>query len=205
MQRVVFSGIDQDASCRGLRTDHPPVPAQPITGHRTPIRGHERPRAGFSLIELLAVIVIIAILLSIAVVSAQRFFRIAREKRADLTRNVLKTAVYSYRHEYRKWPIPSYTDGVYVYSFTNALNWECFSMLRRENETDNPNKIQFLDESAVFVVKDGKMVSLAAAGDGNYPLIFRDGDNKRKYFTVTINVEDETVRVDLGDEVTSGL
>ena len=199
MQRIVIAGNDQDAACRRRRTDGSPVPVRPPPGH-------SRPRAGFSLIELLAVIVLIAILLSIAVVSAQRFFSIARDKRAALTSNVLATAVHRYRHEYKKWPIPEYAEGVFEYSFTNALNQDCFSMLRRDNETDNPNKIQFLDESSVYVVKDGKMIPLATAGDDDYPLVFRGGDNIRRYFTVTIDVEKETVKVTVRDdsEVTRG-
>jgi len=188
-------------SAGNARMDRRPVPVRP------PGPGHLRLRAGFSLIELLAVIVLIAILLSIAVVSAQRFFSIARDKRAALTRSVLATAVHRYRHEYKKWPIPEYAPGVFVYSFTNALNQDCLSMLRRDNETDNPNEIQFLDESSVYVVKDGKMIPLSTAivtPYAAYPFVSRGGDNIRRYFTVTIDVEAETVKVGSGDEVPRG-
>ncbi|MBM4164948.1 MAG: type II secretion system protein [Lentisphaerae bacterium] len=153
-------------------------------------------RRGFTLVEILAVLFLIAMLLAIAVTASQKVFRISREKRAAMTRNVLATAVYRYRHEYKTWPIPAatYQAGVYVYAFTNTLNQACLSMLRRDNTTDNPKQIQFLDESAILVEQAGQVISLAAAA-ANCPFVYRDANNNRKYFTVTINVDDETVSV----------
>ena len=165
-------------------------------------------RRGFTLVEILAVLFLIAMLLAIAVTASQKVFSISREKRAAMTRNVLATAVYRYRHEYKTWPIPEsspgvlnpvYQVGAYEYSFTNTLNQNCLSMLRRDNTTDNTKQIQFLDESAILVEKGGEVMSLASAVESTYapyPFVYRDRNNNRQYFTVTINVDDETLKVE---------
>jgi hypothetical protein len=71
-------------------------------------------------------------------------------------------------------------------------------MLRRDNATSNDKQIQFLDESTILVEKAGKVVSLASAivtPYAPYPFVYRDGGNNRQYFTVTIDVDAETVKV----------
>jgi len=161
-------------------------------------------RAGFTLIELLAVIVIIAMLLGIAATAAQWAFRVARVKRYEMTCRVLETAIMRYRHEYKSWPIPTTeytgTDGKYLYTFSqedgaDGTNDECLSMLRRDN-AGNRSHIQFLDESAIFVDKAGRMMTLNAAGPGSYPFVYRNRDNAKGYFRVRINVDTEQVWVD---------
>ena len=169
-----------------------------LTDTSRPTPDHTRPsRRGFTLIEMLAVLFLIAMLLGIAVTASQRIFRIARNKRAEMTSNVLATAVYRYRHEYKTWPIPdtTYVNGVYSYTFATNQNHLCFSMLRRDNSTANTNKIQFLDESAILVENAGKVISLAAA-PADCPFVYRDGGNNRQYFTVTIDVDAEKVKVE---------
>jgi prepilin-type N-terminal cleavage/methylation domain-containing protein len=152
-------------------------------------------RRGFTLVEMLAVLFLIAMLLAIAVTASQKIFRLSREKRVAMTRDVLATAVYRYRHEYKKWPIPdtTYVTGVYSYTFATNQNQLCFSMLRRD-ATANPKKVQFLDESAILVEKAGQVISLAAAA-ADCPFVYRDGGNNRQYFSVTIDVDAETVKV----------
>jgi prepilin-type N-terminal cleavage/methylation domain-containing protein len=169
-----------------------------LTDTSRPTPDHTRPsRRGFTLIEMLAVLFLIAMLLAIAVTASQKIFSIARNKRAEMTRNVLATAVYRYRHEYKTWPIPdtTYVNGVYSYTFATNQNHLCFSMLRRDNATSNDKQIQFLDESTILVEKAGKVISLAAAAADDCPFVYRDGGNNRQYFTVTIDVDAETVKV----------
>ena len=170
-----------------------------LTDTSRPTPDHTRPsRRGFTLVEMLAVLFLIAMLLGIAVTASQRIFSIARNKRAEMTRHVLATAVYRYRHEYKTWPIPTPVDGVYIYTFATNQNQLCFSMLRRDNVTANAKQIQFLDESSILVEKAGKVVSLTSAivtPYAPYPFVYRDGGNNRQYFTVTIDVDNETVKV----------
>ena len=158
--------------------------------------------AGFTLIELLAVIVIIAMLLGIATTAAQWVFKIARVKRYEMTCRVFETAISRYRHEYKEWPIPEskYKSGTYVYTFPDKENKECLSMLRAgKGNKDNPNGTNFLDESGLFVDigrgKVIKMVPLIAAGPDAYPFVYRNRNNNVSYYSVTIDVEAETVKV----------
>jgi len=63
-------------------------------------------RAGFTIIELMAVILLIALLISILFGAAQYVVRTARFQRATSTAAALQAAIATYRHEYGLWPIP---------------------------------------------------------------------------------------------------
>ncbi len=158
-------------------------------------------RAGFTLIELLAVIVIISMLLGIAITAAQWVFRTARVKRYEMTCRVLEVAINRYRHEYRAWPIPDYSEvRDYVYKVEGPDNAKCLHMLHR-NHPGNKSNIQFLDEASIFVAKEvgGRTVvrTLAAAGVAEpHPFVYRNKSNQIKYFTIEINTNAEKVKVE---------
>ncbi len=185
----------------------PPPCSRSLPNFRTPelpnFRTPKRPRAGFTLLELLLVMVIIAILGTIIMGSATYITRLARVKRAEVACVVLETALTRYRSDYNTWP-----DGG-IKAMRNAKtgdmeviaagkdNAKIFGMLREDSSTDNPRRIRYLDESTVFTVdKNGKSVMLARAGTGDKPLIYvtREG-GVVKYFKVVINVDNDTAEV----------
>lgn len=174
------------------------------------IKSSDKRRRGFTMMELLAVMVIISMLIGISITAAQWVFRTLREKRYVMTCRILETAINRYHHEYREWPIPlsggtysttykvsggKYDNPDYTYKFSGENNKECLSMLRRLSDR-NPKRIPFIDESGLFAMKNGKMLPLPGAGDEAVALAYRNRKNKVEYYSVTIDVEAEKVSVE---------
>jgi prepilin-type N-terminal cleavage/methylation domain-containing protein len=174
-------------------------------------RGAPARRAGFTLLELLAVIVLIAILIGIVLGAAQSLVKVARVKRANTTGDTLKVALCAYRHEYNTWPVPTSppyssppvltTNGnnENVLIVTNlAHNAQLFDMLRT-NAAANAAHIPFLDETALLTLDaSGNRMPLYRArptAAQPLPIVFQNRDNSTDFFKVTINFESDTVAV----------
>lgn len=77
--------------------------------NRQTVQPSHRPtglRAGFTLLELLAVMTLIAMLIGVILGAAQYVIKTARQRRAEATAAALRAAITTYRHEYGKWPLP---------------------------------------------------------------------------------------------------
>jgi type II secretory pathway pseudopilin PulG len=158
----------------------------------------------------MAVMVIIAILAAITLGSAQYIIRTARQKRYELTRVALETALSRYRHEYNAWPIPTgYTPDPTTYRVAipaTEKNAEVFDMLRDDNGADNPHELRFLDETTLLTeaLTGGKkqrqpmVMARRALGSGTkLPIVFVDPQNgTSRFYRVTFNVNDDTVKVE---------
>lgn len=142
-----------------------------------------RKKTGFTLVEILLVVAVMAILGTIILGAARYIAKIAREKRADTTLAVLDTAVQRYRSEYNEWPTPGGE------TFRGKDNAAVFGRLR-ENSDDNEKEIRFFDETTLFTVDSkGKPISLAKAGDGDKPIVYVSRDGKVQYFNVTYDFD----------------
>lgn len=163
-------------------------------------------RQGFTLIEILMVVVVISILGGIVMAASSYMTRVSRSKRLAVTKTVLETAIYRYRAEYGDWPLPeseAYSDEDEI-EFSGEDNKKVFGALRMSSDR-NPDGIQFIDETTVFTWDSGKklVIPLAQAKRGQeMPLLYIDGNGKYKsesgkmnYFTVKIHTVDETVTV----------
>ncbi len=157
---------------------------------------------GFTLLEILVVIVIIGILATLVAGAAAFAMRSAREKRVEISCSVLKTAIYRYRTEYNEWP-GGYTGDGGTKTFSGDGNKAIFGMLR-VGSSDNPDKIQFIDETAFFTTASGgeaqKLSDTSASTP--LPLVFLsrsgkvlDKNGKYHYYKVVIDYDDETVEV----------
>lgn len=186
---------------------HDPITDTPATLSKTAVhRPPRRRRAGFTLIELMAVMVIIALIASITMASVQHLIRTSRKRRYEVTCLTLETALARYRHEYNAWPVDSPSGS--SYSVGGEDNKTVFGKLRDSNsaQSANPKGIRFLDETTLYTtVKNGTedermILSTARAKSGNanvdLPLVYRDpksGDTR--YFQVTFDFNDDTVDV----------
>jgi len=161
-------------------------------------------RNGFTLLEILVVIVIIGILATLVAGSASFAMRVAREKRVSLSCRVLETAIHRYRSEYNDWP-GGYTGENSSKTFSGDDNKKVFGMLRI-GSADNPDNIQFIDETAFFTtMSGGKEAQKLSETDPSTsrPLVFLsrsgkvlDEDGNYHYYSVTIDYDDEMVKVE---------
>ena len=160
---------------------------------------------GFTLVELLVVIVIVSILATLVVTGVRYAMRVARAKRVSQTCAVLKTAIVRFHNEYNKWPggqKPKKDDDKgYVATYSGADNANVFGPLRADSK-DNPDGIDFLDETGLFAPDgDAGAVKLSDT-KGNQPLVYpaRSGRWPKKsgsylYYKVEINFEFDKVEV----------
>jgi prepilin-type N-terminal cleavage/methylation domain-containing protein len=144
------------------------------------LRHGRQPRAArrraFTLVELLAVLLIIAILLSIILGAALYLIKTARSRRSAFMADTLRMALVNYRHEYGHWPVPDawgssipnahiyvsdgesfdssrftvYTNDTILVVTTPADNATLFNMLLGDNGTDNPKHVRFFDETTIL-------------------------------------------------------
>ena len=63
-------------------------------------------RRGFTVVELLAVLLLISVLVTATFTAAQYVIRNSRTQAANANTNALQTAICNYRHEYGCWPVP---------------------------------------------------------------------------------------------------
>jgi len=130
---------------------------QPRTKNQEPRTINPPRRGGFTIIELLAVITLIAMLAALLFGAAQYVVRTARDQQAHTTATALQVAIASYRHEYGQWPIPdaSSSEGS---SLQNAL---------KSASTNGPT----LSWSGGTVTNSSDGLSVTFAGNYNY-LVF---------------------------------
>ena len=167
-------------------------------------------KGGFTLLELLVVIVVISILATIVVGGANYTLRVAREKRMKISCKTLETAIQRYHTEYNDWPgggePTKGKDGKYApVEYSGAGNATVFGALRASNNKavpmGNPKGITIIDETAFFT-PDGENATKLAEKEKDGPLVFatRSGRWTTKtgeffYYKVSIDYEFQKVVV----------
>jgi prepilin-type N-terminal cleavage/methylation domain-containing protein len=105
-------------------------------------------RTGFTLIEMLMVVVVIGILLGLLSTAILRARHNAKRTRAAADRKTLLAAVQAFHHEYGAWPCPapsgSFEDRVYGGEDDYGENSVVIGLLRPESGA-NKHNIQFLN------------------------------------------------------------
>jgi prepilin-type N-terminal cleavage/methylation domain-containing protein len=182
-------------------------------------------RGGFTIIELLAVITLIAMLIALLFGAAQYVIRTARDQQAHTTATALQVAIASYRHEYGQWPtalaLPngSPASGViftnsgdgYVLTVPGPQNNLIFDVLINsstagEHPQYNTNNVLFIDNSTVLTTTDNvqcirRFMLLPPPATGliptGHPIVYVPRDGGIGYYSVTIWFDLEKCEVDL--------
>ena len=169
-----------------------------------------RLHSGFTLLELLAVLVIIAILAGMIMGAAQRVIQTARTSQANASSRALRMALINYRHDYNHWPVPSplptgcvLTNDVLIAANSDGIaNAAIFAMLQ-SNSSDNTNQFRYMDNTTLYTVYGGQQGTLHAAYQssatppvpGGFSVGYLTRNGVVHYFTITINFDLETAEV----------
>ncbi|MEM9399155.1 MAG: type II secretion system protein [Verrucomicrobiota bacterium] len=109
-------------------------------------------RSGFTLVELLVVITIIAILMGLAFPSLQAAMRFAKKSEAKVIVAQLGTAIASYKTEYNRLPIKTLGRPQQDEQFeAGELYFVLTGQEEKGSEMDNPRRITFLDFNTKYL------------------------------------------------------
>ena len=124
-------------------------------------------RHGFTIIEMLAVIGVIAVLLSIIVSVASGSIKSARSKRADVMRNSLEQAIAAYYAQEGRWPTlveKANTDGKDTIEFKDGQADQIFQEVVGKGFGHSGKKSMLIDASALFVCDSSAANGMKAHG-----------------------------------------
>ncbi len=109
-------------------------------------------RAGFTMIELLVVIGIIAVLAAMVFPMVQNALRAADLHRAEIEVNAIHSAIKGYLSEYSKWPVDGTFYGEIPMKMVRTLSGVPDTL------TDNPRRRIFLSIGAYSTNSSGVMI-----------------------------------------------
>lgn len=132
---------------------------------------------GFTLVELLVVIGIIALLAAILLPAVRAAFLKADKNKAEIETKAIKNAVQAFLNDYGKMPVPVADQGKADREFDNASSKLVVAALTANDNTINPRKVTYLEAQTNSV--DGTYLD---PWDTQYRIVpDTDYDGKTKY------------------------
>ena len=112
-------------------------------------------RRGFTILELLVVMSIMAVLATIVTVTAQGVIKTSREQRRDVMRGVLQEGINTFKFRMGKWPggIESYAREGKDHVFSNGEADKIFQDVVQGSVSRT--NAQYLDPHGLFVAPTG--------------------------------------------------
>jgi len=173
-----------------------------------------QPKKGFSLVELLLVIAVIAVLATLTIGGVMKSIQSSREKHIDAMCNALRLALVNYRAQEGRWPCklePGTKNGSPMYSsgqFESEENRNRVIFTRENNRdvfrplipTKGAKKGFYISPSEFLTKVGGRVMSLREAVDqgASSPPLGYANPNKRSeflYFGVEFNLATDSVKV----------
>lgn len=158
-------------------------------------------RAGFTILELLVVISIMAVIATLATGAVVKAIRQGRVRRVEASCRALEMALMNYRAQEGKWSfkrsdLVQQTDNRNKYWAHGENNKKVFKDLYQANGQE----IAYLDASALLALQGGQRVPLRVAiqeGDSDVALIYPDPNetSKTRFYCVEYRVETDSVVV----------
>jgi prepilin-type N-terminal cleavage/methylation domain-containing protein len=133
-------------------------------------------KKAFTLIELLAVILILSILFALLTPAIRRSVATARSRQADANKVSLRAALRAYRHEYRKWPLAMGDESINLGQSSNEVKYstENYKVLDRM-KNDNPMEMKFVNESDYQFDKNKNVINPVTSAP--YTFVFDLGND----------------------------
>ena len=174
------------------------------------MRAYRAAEKGFTLIELMMVIVVLALIMSLAIGAAVKSVSAGRELRADAMRDGLKSALVDYYAKEGKWPCALPPDN-------NTSQFSTFDTVEKNTRVFSRviSKGIYLDNSAFLtvvggaqgsenarVLKGGHRLSLREAKEkypgGDFPLGYPNPKDQTEFlvYKVTFNLTTDSVSVE---------
>ncbi len=173
------------------------------------MKSRNRQRRGFTIIELLVVVSIMAVIATLATGAAIKSVKQSRNKRIDVMAKALEASLVNYRALYGEWPFelsqlvedgsknPDYRKKIYWLHGKN--NFKAF-----KNVLSGPakgSKVVLLDTSSLITwVQGSSMMTVKKALEKNYsdlPMGFIDPNDTSRigYFCLMYRKETESVKI----------
>ncbi len=163
---------------------------------------------GFTLVELMMVIVVIALVASLATGAAMHSIKQGRKKRIEVTRYALQSALTNYRARENRWPWTSLptvdvNDDANLRYFKGKDNAKVFGDLIQKTAQEGVPYLDLASLQTDRIAKKAKSRSIRDyvaenGASGTIPIGYVDPDNSSKfhYFRVVYNITTDSVSVE---------
>ncbi len=166
------------------------------------LRNKARVNAGFTIIELLVVMSIMAVVATLVTGAAIKSVRQSRRRRIQVMVRVLENGLVAYRTQENEWPFkpgsldhdPKQFYRVPRYWAHTSDNYKVFEELLRKQATD---RVAYFDASALLVRGRRSLKDALQDGTYNLPIGYPDPDDSNifRYFCVEYNELSDSIKV----------